>query len=339
MKQSFIHLGCWGELKNEEYNKNPVYHVLHTIQNETNTDFIVFAGDNYYPKKIEHNDVKYKIHNKNKIKTLMSHISKIPIHKYILYGNHEITDYTYDITHGISNSGQYCASMNISLQYQNNDMTFFKNVISETRYEDTIILMIDTTSFETKKNENTQCYKQNDILNGLPHFKYNRIIQLMQIITLLNKFKNRKNIIFIGHHPLHTSYNKKINVQHTLLIELFRDINVFVNNRLDSSNVFYLCADTHLYEKSHVIIDNMKIHQYIVGTGGTTLDNIIDEKMYQNDNYTIIEQVKRHGYLKCILKNKEWVFTFIPVINTPTYGGTYKIKKLKTKQKTKRKHK
>ena len=76
----------------------------------------------------------------------------------------------------------------------------------------------------------------------------------------------------------------------------FRRLNIILNQRLasDSTRLHYLCADTHLYEKSLITLHprkelndaprkRIKIHQYIIGTGGTELDiqsSIEDIKKY-----------------------------------------------------------
>ena len=36
---------------------------------------------------------------------------------------------------------------------------------------------------------------------------------------------------------------------------------------------YYLCADTHNYQHAEIKLEEQHIQQYVVGTGGTELDN------------------------------------------------------------------
>ena len=50
-----------------------------------------------------------------------------------------------------------------------------------------------------------------------------------------------------------------------------------------TSDFFYLCADLHLYQEGEVTFHDKIIKQYIVGTGGTKLDDEIP-KDYNDKN-------------------------------------------------------
>ena len=49
----------------------------------------------------------------------------------------------------------------------------------------------------------------------------------------------------------------------------------------DTVNYNYLCADLHLHQEGYVKINDMVINQYIVGTGGTKLDD--NSKIFQEN--------------------------------------------------------
>ena len=126
------------------------------------------------------------------------------------------------------------------------------------------------------------------------------------------------------------------------------------------ANYYYLCADLHLYQAGTIIITNtrddtsknkMLIHQYIVGTGGTKLDDspflqaasfpLDDELAFSNDeltvNYTMADEQKRiahntskkYGFLSCVLKRSNMYFTFID-----TEGQEYSEKNTRTNRRT-----
>ena len=80
---------------------------------------------------------------------------------------------------------------------------------------------------------------------------------------------------------------------------------------LNKNKIYYLCADTHFYQKSEVTINNkLKIHQYIVGTGGADQDELpifdknitelYEEHKILNDipiSYNIKEHKKTFGFI------------------------------------------
>ena len=102
-----------------------------------------------------------------------------------------------------------------------------------------------------------------------------------------------------------------------------------------NTNYYYLCSDLHLYQRGKINIKweepnkpnkNMLIHQYIVGTGGTSLDpplsslpsgKVLDKYEAKLDNcileYQLEEDKAEHGFLECLLETEVPSFTFIPV--------------------------
>ena len=72
-----------------------------------------------------------------------------------------------------------------------------------------------------------------------------------------------------------------------------------------TSDFFYLCADLHLYQEGEVTFQDKIIKQYIVGTGGTKLDDEIpkdyNDKKYEMGeiSYKHIKSIHDYGFLDC----------------------------------------
>ena len=60
-KNKFIHFGCWNNLNNDKSCLNEVINTLE--KNIVDVDFIIVAGDNYYPEKKKEKDKASKKKN------------------------------------------------------------------------------------------------------------------------------------------------------------------------------------------------------------------------------------------------------------------------------------
>jgi hypothetical protein len=107
---------------------------------------------------------------------------------------------------------------------------------------------------------------------------------------------------------------------------------------------YYLCADVHLYQSGTINInDELVINQYIVGTGGTELDEKIPDEFLQetyervrdNAKYTITENIRDFGFLDCVADEVP-KFTFISATNTVPAGGRKKRKTRKINKRSKK---
>ena len=184
-----------------------------------------------------------------------------------------------------------------------------------------------------------------------------RLIQ--EAITEALKQHKIKNIILVGHHPIlylkykeekdkpkkdksekektktdksekDKSENPAKEKQKGVIIR--SDINIKplleeIFTILPDVKYHYLCSDLHLYQKGKITIDfggkQMEIQQYIVGTGGTKLDNKIPDfeideykkskKNTEEDNikYEFEEEIQEHGFLECENRISGPVFDFI----------------------------
>ena len=120
-------------------------------------------------------------------------------------------------------------------------------------------------------------------------------------------------------------------------------------------NYYYLCADLHLYQEGKITLKagdkTMVIHQHIVGTGGTELDDEVDIKEVNSkenpveiskkaediEYYKLIKSIKKCGFLKCDLNSELPNFLFIEIDTNDGKGKKTKRKKRKKKVKKTRK--
>lgn len=160
----------------------------------------------------------------------------------------------------------------------------------------TLILMVDTSMYVDDPE---------DIEDMLPCYKYiidgheYSIAEIRQkqkelIAIEIEKYKNTiTKIIISGHHPI-ISYKLKVSEKDpkktkfgfveglllftTLLKEIKQMMMLNKEKEEEEIKYYYLCADLHLYQKGTVILyddekkEEIRIEQYVVGTGGTELD-------------------------------------------------------------------
>jgi hypothetical protein len=206
--------------------------------------------------------------------------------------------------------------------------------------------MIDSTIYDDDESVGLTCYRhiyRNESLT-LQDLRNDQQSYVEQIISTINK--NIKNIVIIGHYPI-TGY--KVQRGEAALIKdpgytfvnllyesIYEKINLTKRNKI---KYYYLCADLHQYQIANIEITTknkppMIIKQYIVGTGGTTLDpypfsqhgdygmreiNMEDknniENYYKLTYYMTPEQIElsgsMHGFLECKADNDMLAFKFL----------------------------
>lgn len=386
METKFIHFGCWNNLNTKKGKDiGDLRNVMRSLQSfvnipENKPNFIIVAGDNYYPDKTKVEVTQEDGSTTNKKKNiiydekLIEGISLLPrdIEIDMIFGNHDLETNLLppskqklylenDST--VEQSDCHILTTELSAttksKIPNMDYVFFKErFVEESR---TLILMIDTTLYTVDSKENFPCYNvyfQNEIGHTFENIEQIRKYQFDKIMESIAK--PMKNLILVGHHPM-ISYKKKENkgvVSKTELSEniltVFSDTLMTILDRLKNEevNYYYLCADLHLYQQGTIMVElegsDVQINQYIVGTGGTKLDDEIPADFVPSlvfpppiKNYVVHENIRNHGFLTCLLPatpDADITFTFIPV--APVAGGknrkTKKVKK-KTKQRKSKK--
>ena len=348
-------------------------------------EFITVAGDNYYPiiKKDKATKIKTKILDE---KDLISGFMCLPedIKKYLLLGNHDLEA----LSNSTSNPVSVCQILDMQKDIEadptnNFEMDNLKDnyILHAQLSESTIIIMLDTSMYsnEDKNLKKVEtCYQRLFKIHNLDNpnkdtIKNVRELQKKRVESfidekLLPKLEKIKNIIVIGHHPLicfktdetkDTITGLKTPETETLawneLNKLYFDSIYGKLKKNKHINYFYLCADLHQYQVGDVIItnnsnsrDQMSIKQYVVGTGGSRLEDMeVDLSLVQRGNdssvldtvtitYTNVSNIPAYGFLDCILTHEgEFNPVFIPADMTgfeiKTFKGGYSKKKYKRK--------
>jgi len=229
----------------------------------------------------------------------------------------------------------------ISKNNKNNiEYNFFKEMMLE---NGTLIIMIDTSMYSVDVEEYLPCYKF-FLQETLADYTVEELrkYQLSLIIKTITKYNNIKNVILIGHHPIIGLKIKDGNgTRINDIIEFDNVLKEIYSRLMNNVNYFYLCADVHLYQEGNIVIKidgipTMKIQQYIVGTGGTELDNCVDESKIENERltYTMTRCQERCGFLECINTSSIPSFLFNEI---PIEGGKRKRRKTRKRKSSKRK--
>lgn len=183
-----------------------------------------------------------------------------------------------------------------------------------------LLLLIDTSMYsdDSEVQDFLPCYNE-----FLQEQSFNTIEDLRNyqnefIYNIIRENQNIKNLIIVGHHPI-TGFKFKKGKN-----KLMNDIPNFYNvlqkiHEITSNfetNYYYLCADYHSYQSGKVILkfndddSSMEIRQFISGTGGTELDDELDNsdqrlnggvinKVDNNMYYEMNENIQKVGFLKC----------------------------------------
>jgi len=344
---SFIHFGCWNNLnvkiKNEKEKEvgclNKVMKLLKA--NISGVDFIVIAGDNYYPKKEKTIEgEKKKLIIPSKLAEGFNLLPKeIPI--VMILGNHDLeTNLNPEkpklFIEENPEESRSCSILQLENQSKgsNIDYTFFKDIMMD---NGTLVIMIDSDVYSIDAFKFLPCYniflsENFESIDNVKEYQYNLIFQK---INQYNAIGSIKNLIIIGHQPI-TGIKYKDGVKQPPLndIPYFKPVLLEIYNLLGNEiNYFYLCADLHLYQEGIITLKNeqkeMKIKQFIVGTGGTELDDAVPENLNfvfssETIDYQMISSKQECGILKCEVEGLEPKFEFISIEQK---GGRKKTKK------------
>lgn len=295
----FIHFGCWNygkcNLTKPNNGMSKVMNKLINYTKEQKINFIIVAGDNYYPDKIKLNNMKYKTFNESNMKSGFECLLKTKIPTYILLGNHEFDTIT-DIDKNIK---EECKVIKLQKKLSKEHLTLYKDVM-HIKSNDTLMIMIDTNLYTLKTN--IKCYdelKSNSTSNSEDKYSGSEErkltsnsesnegfskLQLSMIRKQLKKvdklINNQKKILIIGHEPICTSRSKKNKDKFEIHMEMIKYFFEPLLDKFKNKEIIYLCADTHLYQTGLININGNQIYQYIVGTGGAKLDDCPIETKY-----------------------------------------------------------
>ena len=272
MATRFLHYGCWNNGKCGEENvpqtnvSNSVIAYIEQHKTPNPAEFLLIAGDNYYPEKNkdktkDKGDKKDKTKDKDnngdkndkkqkKEKTIVPDnlisgfecLEKIPIKKYILLGNHDIENIK-DRCEIIDQ--QLVQIQNIENMYDENRPIIVKHFIIPHKNTQTLFILFDTTVFtndiliindDGKNIENTkllECYRHIPELNYVNSFEdIRKHIQsyIRNNLLLLTNINDIKNVITVGHHPIvhYKMKNENKKNEHSEKLSKFIYENIFI---------------------------------------------------------------------------------------------------------------
>jgi hypothetical protein len=320
-EKHFIHFGCWnkghstfreGDTETASALTN-VMRRLNYVSDEINPEFIVVAGDNYYPNKtvIENKNKKEKLKSFDE-SDLISGFDSLPknVELDVIMGNHDYETELYLPSQDIIETS--CTILkteyDLTYNYANLNILMYK---ARKFGQNTLVLMIDTTIYDNKYAQKIiNCYKLHpDFSNENPTIENVRRNQSEFIKkNILENIDTLKNLIIVGHHPI-TGYKLKkgnktelINSPGKPFVDsLYNDaFRLLIGKEV---NYYYLCADLHQYQIGNISIEiegsseKMMIKQYIAGTGGA------DPDAYPFINKEDMEEVKIDTSIFEILPN------------------------------------
>ena len=312
----FIHFGCWNNERCSSDGTNGISLTMRKLNSyiqENSVDFLTVAGDNYYPPK-------GTAGKKFIIEDFASGFNCLPqtIKKYLIFGNHDIEDVVIDETE----LPVKCKILDeqIKIAELNNTVEIFNDVLFKV-INNTLIIMLDTNLYDRKIVStpiSETCYSKlfNSLLNKSGLTLGDLIgYQNCFVKNILQSNSEVNNVIFIGHHPIYSIKNKN-DKKNVFKLSKFIDFFKQVSSLLIGKKIYYLCADTHMYQEGTIrILPSLEIKQYVVGTGGAEQD-----KIYEPDN-TIIEEgtqvyiksneKKEFGFLTVDIGDSEPSFEFI----------------------------
>lgn len=331
----FIHFGCWNNIHGDlEENMEAIQRYIKNGSKKNNkVDFFSIAGDNYYPNKSNSKGEKIKTIVEDELREGFELIPNDGRDKFLILGNHDLeTNMRLLSSSGRESHDNSCKILELERDIVNSrpdtTLDLFKfNFDSDTN---TLLIFFDTTMYVKKDfNKFKKCYKSfvsidnSRITRGSPNYQNDlNEYQRRKINEEISKYEVIDKIVFIGHHPLIYLKNKDDEIKAKSDIPRISDLLSDVHDLLPNSQYYYLCADLHLYQQGEVTFyhddKEMKIKQYIVGTGGTHLDLEIPTE-YNNTEYTIGDfhyahnkSLYEHGFLVCDFneKNKDPIFEF-----------------------------
>jgi hypothetical protein len=343
--KKYIHFGCWNNLNKKSCLTKVMTKLKEYLGVYGTPEFMVIAGDNYYPDKssIQNLDkdnnpiigedgkptkTKTKIIKQTFLRDGFDLLPDIPIN--MILGNHDLETNTKKKNLFIETDtvpeGKDCFIIQKEIEAIKPNVDF--NLFKFQRVNSTTLwLMIDTSMYSDDINKYLTCYNTFFRKKGLSTFSNEQDLvnfqnnQIIQAIT--DNMDGLKHIIISGHHPIiGVKYDSDPDDFNKPNPEILNDIPDFkpilkqicelTNNHL---KYYYLCADLHLYQKGLIQLtcDNgniMEITQYVVGTGGTKLDDALPESIlmdtiFEDDGIKYILQDCRQkcGFLECSIKD------------------------------------
>ena len=356
---SFIHFGCWNQGVCPGNRFEQVLNLINSNISRLTPQFLVVAGDNYYPDKTIESNIKEKTANLQTLISGFQCLHRINIDdKIVLIGNHDVVPDSEltrivdinNVTIEIVNKAVHKNDCSI-LETEQKIHGLINTGIRELS-ENTLVIFIDTSLYEDNSDESQPCYNTiygNKSIYTLMEEQHKFVREKVQSSTA-------KNVIIIGHHPFTGLKKKKaadINITYPQHHPPFANLLFDAFSCRSGTNNYYLCADLHLYQYNEITMavnDELdkdkpapvKFIQHIAGIGGTKLDelpvdnNNVDARNFStgiyNISYTAFPSIKNHGYLSIEEKNTE-IFIRPNFITLSGGGPRKKTRRKRNKQR------
>lgn len=332
----FTMFGCWndGICMPGKPRQNGMSSVFNSLMvSEFNPALYIVAGDNYYPTTVKKAGVKTKILDIGALESGFQCLADLSAQDdtpvYLLMGNHDLQaekDFGPD---------KECEIIREELELARGTAIDTSTMVLHSG--DTVFIFLDTNLYEAKADDKyARCelvYRADmETFGDLSNKKIvERITGAVQdrIAGALEDISAQKthilNVIIVGHHPILGTKRKedketgaiksktqRINDQGAHFIaECYR--------AFPGARYVYLCADIHQYQEGAIHIHGLEqpIRQYIVGTGGADLDELLPEEGTTVRNgiltYYYEAGVVTNGYLNVHREpGMEYAFDFVP---------------------------
>lgn len=360
----FIHFGCWNNLNVKKGKPmgclQSVSDKLHNyLRSDNLPDFMVVAGDNYYPMK-EKKENEQGEEDKQKlisVDTMKQGFELLPqnIPIIMLLGNHDLdTNGKKQSYFTMNDDGQLISESDCHII--KNEKRIIENMpnISYTLFDSrelangTLMLLIDTSIYLDGNAHFLPCYRHFSERNWADIDEIKNAQQSF-IVDTIRAYKDNhelKNIILIGHHPIsglkwndEIKYDKQGNIKvnkgnylMTDMIQMHPMLNTLYETAGENNvDYYYLCADLHMYQHGIINLtldngENMRIVQHIAGTGGTKLDDDLDFSVNvpTDDGNGIVYEYIDHkmdcGFVECTIDDNQPI-QFIPIMLKSSVGG------------------
>jgi len=207
--------------------------------------------------------------------------------------------------------------------------------------ENTIIVMVDSNPYIEEKL-NCECYMpildaaaaQVDV--DVPYLKR---LQLEWLSSVYEYFTAQKqhfdNVVIMAHHPIccfkmKNGKNRFDTCPTDEYLKFCHSIYLTLRDITGASHFYYNSADLHTYQAGTITLtphetrsETVQVHQYIVGTGGTTLEPEVSTSKTQSAqlgsmqlSYTVTDAVHDNGFLVWTVVPSGISVRFIKAVDT-----------------------
>lgn len=332
----FTMFGCWndGICTPGDPHQNGMSSVFNSLMvSEFNPALYIVAGDNYYPTTVREAGVKTKALDIGALESGFQCLADLSARDgtpvYLLMGNHDLQ------AEKDFGSGRECEIIREELELTRGTPIDTATMVLHSG--DTVFIFLDTNLYEAKADDKyARCelvYRADmEALEGLSNKKIvERITGAVQdrIAGALEEIAAREtpvlNVIAVGHHPILGTKRKEdketgaIKPKAQRIDDQGARFVAGCYRAFPGARYVYLCADIHQYQEGEVHIRGLErpIRQYIVGTGGADLDELLPERGTVVKNgiltYSYEGGVVTNGYLNVHREpGMEYAFDFVP---------------------------